>query len=102
MRKLLLIVTFLFGMNGFSQMKEDSIPTKLLVENVEVLYVNNKINIKTINSEKVSVMVLNNKDKDEYTKFKVSNVFETTFEVTDIKNFTIVVEKRNKLHYIRL
>lgn len=83
-------------------MKEDSIPTKLLVENVEVLYVNNKINIKTINSEKVSVMVLNNKDKDEYTKFKVSNVFETTFEVTDIKNFTIVVEKRNKLHYIRL
>ncbi len=104
MRRIVFIMLMLFGMSALSQTNPNKVIRTVSIENVVfTFFEDNKVSISTTNSECVEVMITNNNDKSEYTKFKVSNEFSTTFRLSEKNDkYTVSVKNKNKSTCIKL
>ena len=88
----------LFGMNMLAQSEPSRMVRTVSIENVEfVFFEDGKVKISTTNSECVEVMISNTRDNSEFTKFKVSDKFTTTFRLSEKNDkYTLLVKTKDK------
>lgn len=104
MRRIVFIMLMLFGMSTLAQSDHNRVVRVVTIENVVfTFFEDNKVSISTTNSDCVEVEITNKKDKSEYTKFKVSNEFSTTFRLSEKNDkYTLLVRNKNKSTCIKL
>ena len=88
----------LFGMNMLAQSEPSRKIRTVSIENVEfVFFEDGKVKISTTNSECVEVEITSKTNSSEYTKFKVSDEFTTTFRLSESNDkYTLSVKTKDK------